>query len=264
MLKRPRSSLPTTRRMRASRFSARSSGGMSRVPMAAWNVRLSRLRTRTVFRNELMKFVGSAVGGTGRGILPRGPRTTPRRFPITGMRGASAMKKSYDVARALAFRLTLAYSYLLRLDHEVRDVPRLERKLTGSEDADADRLPPSFRQDDVFFDAILRDRKIDIAQVHGDLDGFFERAGLGGLEQLLDCLDRMLVRQGRSPPAVRAAVGPPAEERRRKSVPLIRLCGHTAAARFTGERTGRDGFGAASVALEIPLSTRRRELSVGR
>src|SRR2546430_1844430 len=147
MLKRPRSSLPTTRRMRASRFSARSSGGMSRVPMAAWNVRLSRLRTRTVFRNELMRFVGSAVGGTGRGILPRGPRTTPRRFPITGMRGASAMKKSYDVARALAFRLSLAYSYLLRLDHEVRDVPRLERKLTGSEDADADRLPPSFRQD---------------------------------------------------------------------------------------------------------------------
>src|SRR6266705_2041201 len=176
MLKRPRSSLPTTRRMRASRFSARSSGGMSRVPIAAWNVRLSRLRTRTVFRNELIKFVGSAVGGTGRGILPRGPRTTPRRFPMTGMRGASAMKKSYD-----------------------------------------------------------------IAGVHGDLDGLFERAGLGGLEQLLDCLDRMLVRQGRSPPAVRAAVGPPAEESRRKSVPLIRLCGHTAAVRFTGEgnRRGR-------------------------
>src|SRR3989442_392431 len=110
MLNRPRSSLPTTRRIKASRFSARSSGGMSRVPIAAWNVRLSRLRTRTVFRNELIRFVGSAVGGTGRGILPRGPRTTPRRLPITGMSGASAMKKSYDVARVLAFRLSLAYS----------------------------------------------------------------------------------------------------------------------------------------------------------
>src|SRR5207245_504663 len=74
------------------------------------NVRLARLRTRAVFRNELIRFVGSAVGGTGRGILPRGPRTTPRRLPITGMSGASAMKKSYDVARVLAFRLSLAYS----------------------------------------------------------------------------------------------------------------------------------------------------------
>src|SRR5207249_4633305 len=110
MLNRPRSSFPTSRRMTASRFSARSSRGMSRVPNAAWRVGLSRLRTRTVFRIAVMRFVGSAVGGTGRGILPRGPRTTPRRFPITGMRGASAMKKSQACARPRAFRLLVAYS----------------------------------------------------------------------------------------------------------------------------------------------------------
>src|SRR5207244_1957672 len=138
MLNRPRSSLPTTRRIKASRFSARSSGGMSLVP-------------------------------------------------------------------------------ILALDHEVRGVPRLQGELSRREDADADRLPASFRQDDVLFDAILRDRKINIAKVHGDLDGLFERTGLGGLEQLLDGLDRMLVRRGRSPPAVRAARWPPAEERRGKS-----------------------------------------------
>src|SRR6266571_2524865 len=110
MLNRPRSSLPTTRRMSASRFSARSSGGMSRVPIAAWNVRLSRLRTRTVLRIAVIRFVGSAVGGTGRGIRPRGPRTTPSRFPTTGIRGASEMKKSYDIASSRALRLSLAYS----------------------------------------------------------------------------------------------------------------------------------------------------------
>src|SRR6266566_3454701 len=110
MLNRPRSSFPTTRRIRASKFSARSSGGMSRVPIAAWNVRLSRLRTRTVFRIAVIRFVGSAVGGTGRGIFPRGPRTTPSRFPITGINGASATKKSPDCARARAFLLSVAYS----------------------------------------------------------------------------------------------------------------------------------------------------------
>src|SRR6059036_3059282 len=82
---------------------------------------------------------------------------------------------------------------------------RLQGELSRREDADADRLPPSFGQDDVLFDAILRNRKINIAKVHGDLNGFLERTGLGGLEELLDRLDRMLVRQGRSPPAVRAA-----------------------------------------------------------
>src|SRR5881398_901814 len=74
-------------------------------------------------------------------------------------------------------------------------------------------VSPSFGQDDILFDAILRDGKINVAKVHGDFDGLFERAGLGGLQKLLDCLDRVLVRQGKSPPAVCAAARPPAEER---------------------------------------------------
>ena len=87
-----------------------SSGGMSRVPMAAWNVRRSLDRTRTVLRMFLIMFVGSAVGGTGRGILPLGPSTTPSRRPMTGMSGASATKKPKSRARPWALRLFPAYS----------------------------------------------------------------------------------------------------------------------------------------------------------
>src|SRR2546428_4337542 len=66
MLNRPRSSLPTTPRIRASRVSAGSSGGLSRVPIAAGNVRLSRLRTPPVLRLELFRVFGAAGGGRGR------------------------------------------------------------------------------------------------------------------------------------------------------------------------------------------------------
>src|SRR5881409_136372 len=153
---------------------------------------------------------------------------------------------------------------LLRLDHEVRGVPRLQGELSRREDADADRLHGYFRQDDVLFDAILRDRKINIAKVHGDLDGLFERTGLGGLEQLLDGLDRMLVRQGRSPPAVRAARWPPAEERRRKSVALIRLCGRAtpgpSSANYEQDSTY---FHRPSRGIDDPSGV-AQELSVGR
>src|SRR6266566_1093179 len=146
MLNRPRSSLPTTRRMSASRFSARSSGGMSRVPIAAWNVRLSRLRTRIVLRIDVIRFVGSAGDGT-----------------------------------------------------------RLQGEVPRGKDAHADGLASAPRQHDLLIEAVLGDGKVDFAQVHRDLDGLLELPGLRGLEELLDRLDRMLVRQGESPPAVRAA-----------------------------------------------------------
>ena len=48
-------------------------------PIGAWNVRRSFDRTRTVLRMDRIRFVGSAVGGRGRGIFPRGPSTIPRR-----------------------------------------------------------------------------------------------------------------------------------------------------------------------------------------
>jgi hypothetical protein len=47
--------------------------------------------------------VMSICGGTGFGIFPRGPRTTPRVLPIVGIKGASAMKKSYSSAIFLNF-----------------------------------------------------------------------------------------------------------------------------------------------------------------
>src|SRR5213594_106048 len=255
MLNRPRSSLPTTRRIKASRFSARSSGGMSRVPIAAWNVRLSRLRTRTVFRKELIRFV------------PCRPRPEDDAESLADHRHERRFRNEEVVRCREGPRLPLVARVLLdllRLDHEVRGVPRLQGELSRREDADADRLPASFRQDDVLFDAILRDRKINIAKVHGDLDGLFERTGLGGLEQLLDGLDRMLVRQGRSPPAVRAARWPPAEERRRKSVALIRLCGRAtpgpSSANYEQDSTH---FQRPSRGIDDPSGV-AQELSVGR
>src|SRR5208282_5703601 len=56
------------------------------------------------------RFVGSLPGGTGRGIFPRGPRTTPRRLPIVGMSGASARKKSMSLTTFLTFFLSFAKS----------------------------------------------------------------------------------------------------------------------------------------------------------
>src|SRR3989449_677549 len=235
MLNRPRSSLPTTRRIRASRLSARSSGGMSRVPIAAWKVRLSRLRTRTVLRIELIRFVGSAVGGSGRGILPRGPRTTPSRFPIGHQRrlGDEEIVRGRKGPRLpLVARVFLD---LLRLDDEVRDGPRLQREFPGGEHANANRFAAPLRKDDFLVHAILRHGKVDVPQVHRYLDGLLELPGLRGLQELLDRLNRMLVRQGKSPPAVRAANGASCTGEAAKE------CGPNKALRVSSPLTNRGG-----------------------
>jgi len=77
-------------------------------PTAAWNVRLSRERTRTVVRIVSMIGFGSALGAMGFGIFPRGPKTTPSLRPIVGIRGASERKKSVWAASCLARRLSVA------------------------------------------------------------------------------------------------------------------------------------------------------------
>src|SRR2546423_10603100 len=94
---------------------------------------------------------------------------------------------------------------LLRLDHQVGHVSRLQRELAGGEDTNANRLPPALRQDDLLVDPVLRDGQVDVSQVHGELDGLLELSRLRGLQELPDGLDRMLVRHGTSPPAVRSA-----------------------------------------------------------
>src|SRR6266566_2859192 len=94
---------------------------------------------------------------------------------------------------------------LLRLNHQIGDVSRLQRELARREDANANRLPTALRQDDFLIDPVLRDGQVDVSQVHGELDGLLELSRLRGLQELPDGLDRMLVRHGTSPPAVRSA-----------------------------------------------------------
>src|SRR3972149_4974977 len=124
MLNSPRSSFVTSRLIRKSRFSARSSGVIVRTPMGAWKVRLSFERRRTVDRMFRMIEVGSAPGGTGRGILPRGPSTAPSPRGPGVRRGA---------ARAAPARALL-------------------REPGAPEPAALDGLPPPLREDDVVLD----------------------------------------------------------------------------------------------------------------
>src|SRR3989442_1191200 len=226
MLNRPRSSLPTTRRIRAARLSARSSGGMSRVPIAAWKVRLSRLRTRTVLRIELIRFVGSAVGGSGRGILPRGPRTTPSRFPITGISGASAMKKSYAAARARAFRLSLAYSSI-SCGWMTRSATARAFRASSPEANTQTRigLPRPFGRTTSsstrFFGT---DRSTSRRFTATSTDSLNSR-GFAASRSFLIVSTECLSAKGNRLLQFARPTEPPARGRRRKSVALIRLCG---------------------------------------
>src|SRR5439155_17744208 len=226
MLNRPRSSLPTTRRIRASRLSAGSSGGMSRVPIAAWNVRLSRLRTRTVLRIELIRFVGSAVGGRGRGILPRGPRTPPSRSPITGISGASAMKKSYAAARARAFRLSLAYSSI-SCGWMTRSATARAFRASSPEANTQTRigLPRPFGRTTSsstrFFGT---DRSTSRRFTATSTDSLNSR-GFAASRSFLIVSTECLSAKGNRLLQFARPTEPPARGRRRKSVALIRLCG---------------------------------------
>ena len=93
----------------------------------------------------------------------------------------------------------------LRLDDQIRSASRLQGELSRREDGHANRLPASLREDHVLLDPVLWDGHVHIPQVQGDLDGLVKFPRLRGLEEFLDCLHGMLVRQGISPPAVRAA-----------------------------------------------------------
>src|SRR5207249_12006159 len=61
------------------------------------------------------------------------------------------------------------------------------------------------RLDDVLIHQIVSDRTVDVAEVPGDFHGALELARLCRHEKFLDSHNRMLVRHGKSPPAVRAA-----------------------------------------------------------
>ena len=88
-----------------------SSGLMLRFPINAWNVGLSFERTLTVRLSRLMRGAGSALDGTGSGILPLGPRIGPKLFPIDGINGASAIKKSISlVVDRISFLSPLIFS----------------------------------------------------------------------------------------------------------------------------------------------------------
>src|SRR5438445_1802500 len=82
---------------------------------------------------------------------------------------------------------------LLGLDDEVRGVAGLHRHLPGAEDAHADRLSPSLREDDLLVDAVFRDGQVDVPQVHGDLHGLLEFPLRGRFDGLPDRLDRLLL-----------------------------------------------------------------------
>ena len=71
--------------MIVSMFSAISSAVIVSVPMWAWNVIRSLERTLIDFFCLLISVVTSAWGGSGAGILPRGPSTWPNLLPIVGM-----------------------------------------------------------------------------------------------------------------------------------------------------------------------------------
>ena len=73
------------------------------APTIVWNVILSRLRMIAVLLSPSAIMPGSTLGGTGRGILPRGPRTIPRNLPIVAICGTSDKKKSCFRANFLAF-----------------------------------------------------------------------------------------------------------------------------------------------------------------
>src|ERR1035437_10712564 len=81
-------------------LAAMSSTLMLRFPINAWNVGLSLERTLTVRLSRLMRGPGSALDGTGSGILPLGPRIGQQLLPIDGFHGASAITQS--LARVVA------------------------------------------------------------------------------------------------------------------------------------------------------------------
>src|SRR5256885_8053748 len=125
---------------------------------------------------------------------------------------------------------------LLRLDDQVRDVSGLQGELTRSEHADANRFATSLRQDHFLVHPVLRDGQVDVSQVHGELDGLLELPRLCVLQELPDGLDRMLVRHGTSPPAVRSANPASCKGKATKGRGLNKVSGNASRGGISGPR----------------------------
>src|SRR2546428_5998323 len=133
------------------------------------------------------------TGRHGAGHLPPGTEHDTEPLPDHGHQGRfrdEEVERPRELLRLLLVpRVRLN---LLGLDDEVRG-PRLLRHLPGAEDADADRLPPSFREDDLLAQAVLRAGQVAVPQVHGDLHGLLEFPLRGRFKGLPDRLDRLLL-----------------------------------------------------------------------